>query len=228
MRAVYFPQGIHADELELSGTDAHHFLNVLRLKQGDQVLGLDGKGTRAELTVSATAKKSISFKLYSKKLFEKQAKFDLAVAQVKKEAMDLVLKESCELGFDKIMVLETDHSQHYKLNLERANKLLISGIEQANNLFLPELSQLKLNDLDISVYENIVLFSTLGGKEAKVDLRAGKTLVVIGPEGGFSADEEKFLKNLSEKVSPIMLQTNIMRTPTAISCAVGYCLGALS
>mgnify|MGYP001199164823 CR=1 FL=1 len=53
-----------------------------------------------------------------------------------------------------------------------------------------------------------------------------KGLVIIGPEGGFSPEEELFLEGGSKTIK-IHLSTPILRAPHALSVAIGFLLGCL-
>jgi len=193
MRAIYFPGDIVKDNFVLEGASAHHLINVLRLKIGSQVLGLNGLGKTYHLDVFDISKTSISFSILFETAADKKFKIDIAVGKTKKEAMDLIIKQCCELGIENIKVLETEFSQRYVMNQSRVEKLLISGIEQSNNPYLPKIEETKLEELKFSGYTNIIYFSSIGGHLADKKLIAGKTLIIIGPEGGFS--RMNFLSN---------------------------------
>ena len=141
-------------------------------------------------------------------------------------AMERVLKSSCELGLSKIIILETEYSQRYSMNLERAHKILISSLEQSNFSYLPELCFEKLSSFSGTDFEKIYAFSTEENIELLQKPRVESThnLLVIGPEGGFSRTDLALLKDLP-KLSFHQLETPIMRSPTAVSYCLGY-LGA--
>ncbi len=227
MRALYVQNLTCDDGVVVEGRAAHHLINVLRLKKDDEILGLDGMGTSARLKVSSVEKRIIYFQKQAQQKSNPKHQIDLVVGKVKKEALELVLKQSCELGFSKIYIVETGFSQRYKLNDERIEKILISGIEQSNNLYLPEVIEVKMTDLPFEEYDKIIHFSTDIEPLAIVGKKLRRGLIVIGPEGGFTPDEEEFIGDLPN-VTKHKLGTNIMRTPTAVSCAMGYCLGQLN
>ncbi len=213
------------DELVIDGDNFHHLKNVLRIKKGKELLLLNGKGLKALTEVIEIQKKLIKVAIKSQSLEEQTAFLDLFVGRVKKDAMDLVLKQACELNIRKIIIGRTEFSQSYDLNLKRLKALLKSAVEQSNILYIPEVIEGELNALND--YENIIYFSSIGTDKKKSLSLKEKTILVFGPEGGLSEIEEDFILK-KEGSSVFHLNTGIMRTTTAVSCGVGFYLGAIS
>jgi 16S rRNA (uracil1498-N3)-methyltransferase len=229
MRAIYLDSDFNQSSTTIEGVQAHHLINVLRIKLGSELLGLDGAGTVYNLKIQEILKKKLVVSIINSKETVPKLNVDFMIGKVKKEAMDLALKQCCELGVGKITIVNSEYSQRYEIKEERTNKLLISGIEQANNPYLPKFEELDFKDMNIDDdYESIVYFSS-NPKFQKVSepMERGKTLIIIGPEGGFSQNEEEYIAGLS-KARIINMDTQIMRTPTAISCGLGFYLGATS
>ena len=78
-------------------------------------------------------------------------------------------------------------------------------------------------------YQTITILHLPKNKGKGNALKKGfkKALVVIGPEGGFSPEEESFLGD-EQKTTIINLPTPILRAPHALSAAVGFLLGCLN
>ena len=226
MRAVYI-KNISAQDgkIILEGSVVHHFNNVLKLKIGSEILALDGKGLVCNLNLLQLNKKSAELKILSQKKLARSFNLDIFVGQVKKDAMDLVLKQCAELGVRKIIIGQSKFSQRYPLKQERIEKLLISGIEQSNNPYLP---MVEMGDFEsLNNYSQMIYFSSLGftSEEKFLDLKPEDTLLIYGPEGGYDQGEEDQLRELGAKF--VHLRTPIMRTPTALACGVGFYLAAL-
>lgn len=227
MRAVYLEQDIkNVKEVSVEGAKAHHLINVIRISVGENVLALDGEGGSALFEVTDVKKKSLV--LIKEKYFfekEKETKIDLAFCQVKKDALESVLKASVELGSNKVTILNSTFSQRYKLNIEKINKQMIAALEQSNNMYLPKLILKKLNEIDLTEYDAVLYFSSIKGEEGRSYDSGKKYLVIIGPEGGLSREEEEELS--SKGAHSIKLDIPIMRTSTAVGCAFGYLLGKI-
>lgn len=229
MRAVYIEDIDNSlNETEVKGDGAAHLIRVLRIRTGETILGLDGLGSKYFLEVTKVNRSSVNCKILERKIEKRKEMIDLCIGQTKKDALDLILKEACELGIRKVYILNSEYSQRFPINLERVHKLLRSGIEQSNNPFLPLVEVVgKLSEIDYENFDNILFFSSVrdGGEKGK--LTEGKTLFVIGPEGGFSESEEIYFRGL-KNCKTFMLNTYILRSPTALSAVTGFYLGLKS
>jgi 16S rRNA (uracil1498-N3)-methyltransferase len=223
MRALFYPD-ISAEKILLSGDEAHHFIKVLRLEIDEDILLLDGKGTIASARVSSVTKKEMTLSVDSKKFISSNNKIHLAIGIVKKEALEEILKASVEMGLRKLYLIRTQFSQPIFEWTERYQKLLIGALEQSNNPYLPEIQILSsLKELPLTEYTNIYTFSSQKSHTKENNFSLDKSLVLIGPEGGFSTDEENFL--IEKKSQLINLPLPILRAKTATILAVGYLLG---
>ena len=233
MRAIFIENFLNENKLvELDKKKTHHFINVLRIKSGERVLILDGKGARAITEFLVENKNKATLKYDRVEVVEENLiHFDIAIGKLKKEALDLSLKMATELGCRKIYVMNTDYSQSYTLNHERAMKLLISSLEQSNNYYLPSLEEVNFKDLDLNIYDRSFSFSLNKTTEltpSKIynDVSLSKILLIIGPEGGLSESEEDLLSTNLNSI-PIKIDSPIMRAPTAMACAMGYVKGSI-
>lgn len=226
MRAVFYPNiDTTWKHLAISGDKAKHLIKVARVKINEEILVLSGDGKKVFGIIEEITKKEL---VISIKKFEFQKKgecIDLFVGQVKKDALDLVIKMAVELGINKLIIGETQFSQRYILKPERIESLIESAMEQSNNAYklIVEFSNFK--SLDFNFYESkICLSPTKQGRNCG-NIIKGTTLLIIGPEGGFSEEEEAFLE---KKVTmKIQLPTPILRTPTAVACGMGIVYSSL-
>lgn len=227
MRAVFWDQDIGEQKtIVLTSDQAHHLNNVIRVKIGEEILLLNGRGRKYLARIQSQKKREVILgDLESLNPEEKKYRISLGIAQVKKDAMDAILKASCELGIETIYVIETEFSQRYPLNNERIQKIMVSALEQSNNAYLPEIISVKLAEINFTEFDNIFLFSTKTDTVSKISPLKSKqnNLILIGPEGGFSLSEISPVEALGNS-QLINLPTPIMRAPTAVNCAVGYVL----
>lgn len=208
--------------------DSFKHIKVVRLKPSEKILLLNGKGDSYLARLEILDKKSATVEVLRHEHKDQSTSFSLAVGLVKKDAFDLCLKMAVELGATAIIPLETRYSQRYELNFERANRLLIQALEQSNAAWLPQLSPLSsLETLSQDIVDNcekysnlIVMGMTNSTLPVKLPELGNSVLGFIGPEGGFSDEEEKLLAQLPN-ASTIHLPTPILRAPTAVAALGG-------
>ena len=79
---------------------------------------------------------------------------------VKKEALELSIRQATELGVNKIFLLNSQYSQENSLKADRLEKIIVSAMEQSNNLFYPEIINSELSAFVSTNKEDILLFTS--------------------------------------------------------------------
>jgi 16S rRNA (uracil1498-N3)-methyltransferase len=229
MRAIYFEQLQNLDsQCELKDEKFHHLVNVLRAKEADQILFLDGKGFSRLANIETIKKKSLTcIFIEDLKDNDDTCSYAVAIGKTKREALELSLKQLVEIGVKTIYLVESEFSQRYSFKEDRLKKILISALEQSNATHLPSVKEVKLENLTDLNFKNIFYFSSTRKKDELGLNPSDSNLILIGPEGGFSSSEEDLLEKI-EGLKTINLKTNIMRAPTAVAYCMGYCSAKLN
>lgn len=228
MRAVYhsFDNVNTGDVLTITGDAAHH-LNVVRVKNNEVILLLNGKGTILRGAISSLSKNQIEIKIEHAETFSSKHELSLAIANPKKDAFEDILKSAVELGLKHIYPLSSDFSQYDYAPSERIQRVLESALIQSNNPFFPIIHEQQTLKNFLSTHQDTLVFfnSQINPETAKnTNLTIAKT-ILIGPEGGFSPNEVAEILKF-ERVQEIHLPTPIMRAPTAVASSVGYLLAS--
>ncbi len=227
MRASYDPELSIQETYVISGDRFHHLAHVVRLDINDDLLLLNGLGLCVVTVVKLITKKEIHLEFVSQEMALQSLKYDVLIGIPKKDALDLCLKEATELGFRKILLVRTHYSQNRVPEKDRMDNLLISALEQSNSPYMPEVISVELNEIDWDQYEHVLLLDSQTNKRQNNDQAlSGKSLLVIGPEGGFSESELDYLHALKQ-VEVQRLPTPILRSPTALAAGAGILLGRL-
>ena len=108
------------EEVELSEMDSKHAIRVLRMKTGNSVTLLDGKGLMAYGTI----------------VNENQKK-----TKIKVERNDWIIEKGTEIGMTDCFPVYAQNSERRKWNNERMHKIAISAIKQSGNPWLPNLHE---------------------------------------------------------------------------------------
>ena len=109
MHLFYCPS-LEVDLIELPEEEAHHATSVLRLKSGDRIGLLDGRGTRVEAELAEMGKRRCAAIVLDRTSFpaERTARIHLAVAPTKQmERFEWFVEKAVEVGVDRITPLLT-------------------------------------------------------------------------------------------------------------------------
>ena len=234
MRALYYcfdaqalPTQIIVEE------EKYHHLKVIRVRSGEEILLLNGKGDMVVTKVEKIDKKSISLTVQNI-MFAKKQTPDLTVflAAPKKDAFEDCVRFCVELGVTQLVPVMSQFSQFDPAHLKRANKIIESSLEQSNNPYYLEISPpITFEEAmkKIAQFDSSFAFSSIpqAGVDQleKMSVEAGPIAICIGPEAGFSKEEEEMLGASCRSL--LNLPLPIMRTPTALCVAVGHVLGMM-
>jgi 16S rRNA (uracil1498-N3)-methyltransferase len=222
MRAIYLDSFTSNSEIIIDNEKHHHLVNVVRAKEGDEILLLDGRGSKAIAKILKVDKKKTSVQVFDLSKATQSHSLSVAIGIPKKEAMDLCLKQCVEIGVERIFLVHSDYGQKIKIKEERVTKLIISALEQSNNPFIPEIIFTNsFEELPYQEFDNILLLTSQQDSNAINAWNLGNTLLLIGPEGGFSKEENNYFRTNS-RLKRRHLPCHILRTPTAVSVGLGY------
>ena len=213
----------------------NRIFKVLRLRIGEKIALFNGKDGLFEAEICANEDLKI---LSCLKEFVEREEVLLLVAVLKKENFNNVLRQATEMGVTTIQPVMTAHCVPKKLNLERAEGKIIEAAEQCERLDLPILkSPVKLHDIfslltagvpKVAAAENgknphcppqvYWCDEVEGGKWGDHVSQPGDA-VLVGPEGGFSADERAWLA-AQPNIIRVGLGDLILRADTAVISAL--------
>lgn len=231
MISVYLPElEIKEKDIVVEGNPARHLIKSLRIKLGDKVLLLNDSGAKFYAEVNSVEKKALSLEILEEKKLSRKFNVDLALCMPKKEAFELSLRMSVEMGVSEFIPIKTSYSQLKDYKTDRALKIIESAVVQSNNPFGITYNEFSTFDklIELSAkYDQVVYFSSFPREDDKLNVSADqKILYIIGPEGGLSKEEELALETL-KNLKVCHLPTSILRTPTAVAVGLGHILGSI-
>jgi len=231
LRAIYYSFNEKnklqkGDIVEYSGSSFNHLMRVVRVRAGEEILLMDGKGTLAYTKILDINKNKLIFEIDSKIIINKSTLLNLGICLTKREYLDEIIRKATEIGFNKIFILNSDYSQKFKINFDRLDRIIKSAGLQSNNPFWPEIrDNIPMIDFLKKNSEDVICFNNREIKTNKICIRNIEHLL-IGPEGGFSKFENDMLDQLN--VRQVKLPTPILKSSTAITTGFGYIHGLLS
>ncbi len=232
---------IHIDPKDKENGDAnialiHQWKDVFRLKEGDAVIVFNPEegewtGTLVSIDKKEGARIQLSQKTWTMETLEPFHDIHLYMAVIKNSNFDTVVEKATELGACRIVPLATERTVKTKLNFERLNRIAIEASEQSGRIDPPQIYD-RVMDLDSALADVKRLglqafyghvFETSNPELRKEpnaygDMR-GKAALFIGPEGGWTAEEQEVLN--AAGVMPITLGQYVLRAETAAIIGVG-------
>ena len=218
---VFYKPGHHDNLIYLDPAESHHCINVIRLRLGDEVNVLNGKGTLYETIISRADQKKVVLKIKSAhtEYDKKEYHLHIAIAPTKNmDRFEWFIEKSTEIGVDEITPLFCMNSERRKLRQDRLEKVLISAVKQSLKATLPVLNQPE-NFTDFIVKQTsaarFIAYCSIEKREhlLKVTKNSNNILVMIGPEGDFGPKEIKMAKETG--FQPVSLGKSRLRTETA-------------
>lgn len=229
---------IHSGTVLLQGKEHHHLSRVARIKTNEKIWLFDDLGTNYLARVEKLDKDSTQLSILEKmEKEEPRVKITLAQALLKSKKMDMILQVSTELGVDTIIPVITARTV-VKINgkieskMERWKKITQSATKQSKRSHLPRiLSPVNLEDLTrrrdeekkllLSENKGIYLKDILIQNSGSEIQKAGppfSVCVLVGPEGGWAEEEEKYI--LNNGFEAVTLGNRTLRAETAALCSL--------
>ena len=216
--------------MELEPSQANYLGNVMRLKQGDQLLIFDGASGEWLAEVADVGKKRMTLSvLEPTRPQEMVPDLWLAFAPVKKGRVDWLIEKAVELGVARLVPVITQRTIVDKLNLERMRSHIIEAAEQCGRTALADIDEpvkldafLKARDPDRTLY----FADETGGGRPDDAFATGKASILTGPEGGFTPEEAASIR-AAPNATAIGLGPRILRAETAALAAVAAWMSAV-
>lgn len=217
----------------LDPSQGNHLTNVLRLKSGDSVLVFNGRDGEWRASLAPVGKGRLAVAVGSRvRPQERPGDLHYLFAPLKHARLDFMAQKAVEMGASRLQPVLTRYVQVARVNLHRMRANAIEAAQQCGILRLPEIrAPVSLNcmiaerdperilvfcDEDAPVKDPVAALSTM------LPARRAGTLpiaVLVGPEGGFSADEREALGRLPNTVR-LSLGPRILRADTAAVAAL--------
>ena len=207
----------------LDAAQANYLGNVLRLKEGGEVLLFDGvSGEWLARVVEAGKRRMILGVVDLTREQESVPDLALAFAPVKKGRVDWLVEKAVELGVAHLQPVLTQRTIVDKLNLERMRSHIVEAAEQCGRTALATIAEpvkldawLKARDPARTLY----FADETGGEPAASAFQPGPATILTGPEGGFTPEEAGAIR-AAANARAISLGPRILRAETAALAAV--------
>ncbi|MBB3147819.1 16S rRNA (uracil1498-N3)-methyltransferase [Phyllobacterium trifolii] len=228
MQRLYVTDSLAAGKRAETGPEAVNYLsNVLRMKDGDEILVFNGRDGEWRAALRFESRKKLSLEPLEQTR-QQPAAPDLlyCFALLKQGRLDYLVQKAVEMGAGVLQPVITQHTQVSRIGIERIEANVIEAAEQCGVLAIPQTREpAKLEKL-LEGWDNQrrLIFCDEGhGTHNPLpllqSLPRGPLGVLIGPEGGFSDQERETLRKLPF-VTAIPLGPRILRADTAAVAAL--------
>ncbi|MBK0382270.1 16S rRNA (uracil(1498)-N(3))-methyltransferase [Pedobacter sp. SD-b] len=218
---LFYTPDIQDQTYQLDEEESKHCIKVLRLKIGDQINLIDGKGGLylAEI-IDDHPKRTVLNILQIKTEYAKRNHYlHIAVAPTKNiDRFEWFLEKATEIGIDEVTPIICERSERKEIKIDRSNKIITSAIKQSLKAYHPKLNNyipFKTFISQASADLKLIAHCDEGQKPgiAEKFIPHQKYLILIGPEGDFSPTE--IAAALESGFIAITLGDSRLRTETA-------------
>jgi 16S rRNA (uracil1498-N3)-methyltransferase len=217
------------ESVTLSREAGQHIGVVLRMQAGDCLTLFSGNNREYEARITALHKDRVSVTIEAVNEVNRESPRVIHLAQgiSKGDRMETVVQKAVELGVASITPLITERCV-VKRDAQRMEKkclqwqaIAIAACEQSGRNVVPQIAFPRLLDDYVSddlPGLNFVLYPEAGKRWRDYEFTVPEIRLLIGPEGGLSAQEVHRL--LDTGFSPLSLGPRVLRTETAAIAAL--------
>ena len=211
----------------LSAGQTHYLRAVMRARVGDDLAlfnGRDGEWRAKLATLDRKGAEATPAALVRAQTAGGGP--ELVVALVKRDRLETVIEKATELGAARVRLAITRFAQPERANLTRLAAIAAEAAEQTGRLDVPEIvAPVRLDTIlaDWPGNRPLIFCDEAGDAETILDalcaLPVGQISILIGPEGGFAAEERSQIR-ANSAVIPVSLGPRILRADTAAIAAL--------
>jgi len=221
MECIYIPELTTEDDvIDVPQSEEQH-VKALRLKSGDQILAVNGKGLECICEIRFKGKHAY-LNVFGKAEALPPKYITVAFGMIlDKDRMEYLVEKCTEIGVSEFQPLITKHTQRKNFKAERFTKKAIAAMKQSRRAILPKVNEpMKLEEFMKNQKGAIITTDYAGNTD--YTLTEKRAIILIGPEGGFAPDEIERLKNKAKYNWRI--SDNRLRTETAAVIAATFAI----
>lgn len=211
----------------LERDQSNYLGNVLRLATGDTILVFNGRDGEWQASIAGRKRPDTLTIVDQNRLQARVPDLAYVFAPLKHARLDYMVQKAVEMGAARIQPVITRHTQVARVNLERMRANVIEAAQQCGVLALAEVGEpVAFASMIASLApDRLVVFcdedADIGDPVAALEASPPHDgiALVIGPEGGFSAEERAMLLARGHVVR-LSLGPRILRADTAAVAAL--------
>ncbi len=221
---VFLCQDLTGDEILLDGPEGRHAAAVRRMRPGEELDLVDGRGTRCTGVVTATTRDTVTVALRDRVIEPPPApRITLVQALAKGDRGELAVELATEVGVDAVVPWRAERcvarweGERGAKALQRWRSTAREAAKQSRRAWFPDVAE-PVTTAAVPQLPGTVLVlheqATVPLSQVPLD---GDVVLVVGPEGGIGEDELALL--LANGGAAVRLGTTVLRTSTAGAAA---------
>ncbi len=225
----YFSDEKQDDKFILSKDAWHHIKNVMRMQDGDKIEIV----YQNELYICKVNVNDITLVYKKENMFQDKRNIVLIIPILKEQKMDYILQKATELGVTEIIPVQMsrcniNYNHKKELKQIRWQKICQEASQQSKRISVPLVREIT-NFKHLTVTNDVKILCSIKEKSKslkkvlKSNCKCDKLYIVFGPEGGFTLEEEEYLKQIG--FVSVTLGERILRTETVplfVLSAINY------
>ena len=223
---LFYQPNIEAEGI-LDESESSHAVKVLRLKNGDIISVLDGKGKILKSVITKADFRKCEVSIMEETFTPKRSFWNsIAIAPTKNaDRTEWFVEKAVEIGVDQISFVQCERSERKNLNIDRIRKVAVSAMKQSLKSYMPQIDELIPYTSFLKNCSGDYKFVAHLGEGERNYLQSSvvansSTTVLIGPEGDFTEVEIKRAFDLG--FVAVSLGESRLRTETAgvVACHI--------
>jgi len=237
MHRFYLPDAAQRAPFALTGREAHHALDVMRLRRGDALTVLDGAGNQFNCEIATTSRERVVLTVKEKNFTPALPCPVTLLAAIPKGKIEDIIEKATELGVARIVPLLTERtvvqikSDEAAGKVEKWRRIASEAIKQCGSPWLPQIEPPQTPAQFLARQEtfDLPMVASLqpGSKHPReifqqLQQPPRSVAVWVGPEGDFTPEEYAAIQTAGAR--PISLGPLVLRADTAAI----YCLSVVN
>jgi 16S rRNA (uracil1498-N3)-methyltransferase len=216
---IFYDPSLNGSEqyFTLNPDESAHACRVLRMREGQEMTLLNGRGARAVARIIDANPKGCQVSLVNVEFQESSnLEIHIAIAPTKNsDRMEWLFEKATEIGITEITLLSCRNSERKSIREDRLEKILVSAMKQSQRSFLPRLNPMIGLKEFVQTHPNGLIAHCEETEKNTIEnaWKPNHCPILIGPEGDFSHDEIEMARTFG--YTPITLGNNRLRTETA-------------
>lgn len=227
---IYHPEPLSShSEVALCEDAANHVGRVLRMSQGQALQLFDGSNQVFDAEITQADKKSVRVRVGEGRLEDRESPLNLHLGQVisRGDKMEFTIQKSIELGANTITPLFSERcgvslsGERLAKKLQQWQKIAIAACEQCGRNRVPQVRPAMALESWCAEQDDSLKLNLHPRASHSINtlpLPVNHVRLLIGPEGGLSADE--IAMTSGHGFTDILLGPRVLRTETTALTAI--------